>query len=252
MLLQTKALTRVYGEGRTSVYALWDTSFSVRRGEFVAVMGPSGSGKSTLMSLVGLLDQPTEGTLQLAGEETQTLDPDRLSALRNREIGFVFQSYNLLPRSTTVENVELPLIYSAVRGRKRRARAQEALELVGLSHRTDHWPSELSGGEQQRVAIARAVVTNPSLILADEPTGALDSRTGESILALFQDLNRAGRTIMMVTHDDHVASHATRILRLQDGTLISDEPVKTRDALSGPRSGEPRPTLTSPAGYNAT
>jgi putative ABC transport system ATP-binding protein len=163
--------------------------------------------------------------LVLAGEYTTKLDHDRLASLRNRKIGFVFQSYNLLARSTTLENVEMPLVYSGLRSSKRKGRARAALETVGLSHRLTHWPSQLSGGEQQRVAIARALAGDPALILADEPTGALDSRTGLSILALFQALNRSGRTIIMVTHDQHVARHARRILRLQDGMLIRDDPV---------------------------
>jgi putative ABC transport system ATP-binding protein len=225
MLLEAHRLTRRYGSGNTAVVALTETSFVVREGEFVAIMGPSGSGKSTLMNLVGLLDRPTSGRLVVAGEDTAGLDHDRLAALRNRRIGFVFQAYNLLARNTTLENVELPLVYSGLRSGRRRLRALAALEWVGLSHRIDHWPGELSGGEQQRVAIARALVGDPALILADEPTGALDSRTGLSILALFQSLNRAGRTIVMVTHDEHVARHARRILRLQDGALVADEPV---------------------------
>jgi putative ABC transport system ATP-binding protein len=225
MLLEAERLTRCYGSGAVAVNALTETSFTVSEGEFVAIMGPSGSGKSTLMSLVGLLDRPTSGRLVLAGEDTTGLDHDRLAALRNRRIGFVFQAYNLLARNTTLENVEMPLVYSGVRGRKRRLKAQAALEGVGLAHRMDHWPGELSGGEQQRVAIARALVTDPALVLADEPTGALDSRSGLSILALFQALHRAGRTILMVTHDEHVAGHAHRILRLQDGALVADVPV---------------------------
>ena len=225
MLLQAQRVMRRYGHGNSAVTALTETSFVIGEGEFVAIMGPSGSGKSTLMNLVGLLDCPTSGRLVIAGEDTTGLDHDRLAALRNRRIGFVFQAYNLLARSTTLENVELPLVYSGLPRGKRRVKALAALEAVGLSHRTDHWPGELSGGEQQRVAIARALVGDPALILADEPTGALDSRTGLSILALFQSLNRAGRTIVMVTHDEHVARHASRILRLQDGALVADEPV---------------------------
>jgi putative ABC transport system ATP-binding protein len=225
MLLEADGLTRRYGSGAVAVNALTETSFTVSEGEFVAIMGPSGSGKSTLMSLVGLLDRPTSGRLVLAGEDTTGLDHDRLAALRNRRIGFVFQAYNLLARNTTLENVEMPLVYSGLRGRKRRLKARAALEGVGLAHRMDHWPGELSGGEQQRVAIARALVTDPALVLADEPTGALDSRSGLSILALFQALHRAGRTILMVTHDEHVARHARRILRLQDGALVADVPV---------------------------
>src|SRR3954451_20155411 len=225
MLLEAQNLTRRYGQGDAAVTALRETSFAVADGEFVAVMGPSGSGKSTLMNLIGLLDRPSSGTLVLAGEQATKLDHDRLATLRNRKIGFVFQSYNLLARNTTLENVEMPLVYSGLRSSQRKEKARAALETVGLSHRVDHWPSQLSGGEQQRVAIARALVGDPALILADEPTGALDSRTGLSILALFQALNRSGRTIIVVTHDQHVARHARRVLRLQDGTLIRDDLV---------------------------
>ena len=225
MILEAHRLTRRYGVGDAAVNALTETTFAIGEGEFVAIMGPSGSGKSTLMNLIGVLDRPSSGRLVVAGEDTTGLDHDRLAALRNRSIGFVFQAYNLLARHTTLENVEMPLVYSGLPGRKRRLKALAALESVGLSHRIDHWPGELSGGEQQRVAIARALVGDPALILADEPTGALDSRTGLSILALFQSLNRAGRTIVMVTHDEHVARHASRILRLQDGALVADEPV---------------------------
>lgn len=225
MLLKACNLTRCYGQGDAAVKALRDTSFAIADGEFVAVMGPSGSGKSTLMNIIGLLDRPSSGTLIFAGEPATNLDHDRLASLRNRKIGFVFQSYNLLARNTTLENVEMPLVYSGLRSSERKGRARAALETVGLSHRADHWPGQLSGGEQQRVAIARALVGDPALILADEPTGALDSRTGLSILALFQALNRSGRTIIVVTHDEHVARHARRILRLQDGTLIRDDPV---------------------------
>jgi putative ABC transport system ATP-binding protein len=225
MLLEAHRLTRRYGAGDAGVKALNATSFAVAEAEFVAIMGPSGSGKSTLMNLIGLLDRPTSGRLLLAGEDTSGLDHDRLARLRNRRIGFVFQAYNLLARNTTLENVEMPLVYSSLRSSKRRPKARAALEMVGLSHRLDHWPSELSGGEQQRAAVARALVGDPALILADEPTGALDSHTGLSILALFQALNRTGRTIVMVTHDEHVARHARRVLRLQDGLLVSDDPV---------------------------
>lgn len=240
MLLEAVNLTRRYGAGEATVTALCDASFGVGEGEFVAIMGPSGSGKSTLMNLIGLLDRPTSGTLVLSGERTAQLRHDRLAALRNRRIGFVFQAYNLLARSTTVENVEMPLAYSGVPRSRRRARARAALARVGLGHRTDHWPSQLSGGEQQRVAIARALVGDPALILADEPTGALDSRTGLSILALFQALNRDGRTIIVVTHDHHVARHASRILKLQDGQIIADQRVENPiDAASALQGGTP-------------
>jgi putative ABC transport system ATP-binding protein len=228
MLLEADHLTRQYGAGDAAVTALQDTSFQVAEGEFVAVMGPSGSGKSTLMNLIGLLDRPTRGTLTLAGERTTRLGHDRLAALRNRKIGFVFQAYNLLGRNTTLENVEMPLVYSGMRKSKRKARARAVLEIVGLNHRIHHWPGQLSGGEQQRVAIARALVGDPALILADEPTGALDTKTGLGILALFQRLNRGGRTIILVTHDEHVARHAKRILKLQDGRLLADEQVSNQ------------------------
>src|ERR1043165_2669771 len=225
MLLDVLQLTRRYGMADAAVDALRETSFSVAEGEFVAIMGPSGSGKSTLMNLIGLLDRPTSGRLVFAGEDTTQLNHDQLAGLRNRRIGFVFQAYNLLARNSTLENVEMPLAYSRLRRSQRRLKAQAALEAVGLTHRVDHWPGELSGGEQQRAAIARALVGNPALILADEPTGALDSRTGESILSLFRSLNHDGRTIVMVTHDEHIARHARRIVRLQDGALVGDEPV---------------------------
>ena len=225
MLIEAHRLARRYGAGDAAVDALNEASFAIAEGEFVAIMGPSGSGKSTLMHLVGLLDRPTSGRLSLLGQDTTRLGHDELARLRNRRIGFLFQAYNLLPRSTTAENVELPLLYSGLDRRARRLKSRAALEAVGLAHRADHWPSELSGGEQQRAAIARALVGDPTLILADEPTGALDSKTGLRILAAFQALNRAGRTIVMVTHDAQVARHARRILRLHDGALVGDERV---------------------------
>jgi putative ABC transport system ATP-binding protein len=205
MLLEAHQLARRYGSGYAAVDALRETSFTVAEGEFVAIMGPSGSGKSTLMNLIGLLDRPTSGRLVLAGEDATLLDHDQLAKLRNCRIGFVF--------------------HAGVRRSQRHVRARAALEAVSLAHRVDHWPGELSGGEQQRVAIARALAGDPALILADEPTGALDTRTGLSILALFQSLNRMGRTVVVVTHDEHVARHARRILRLQDGALVADESV---------------------------
>jgi putative ABC transport system ATP-binding protein len=225
MLIEAHRLGRRYGAGHAAVDALREASFAIAEGEFVAIMGPSGSGKSTLMHLIGLLDRPTSGGLSLLGQDTTRLGHDALALLRNRRIGFLFQAYNLLPRGTTAENVELPLLYSGLDRRERRLKARAALEAVGLAHRADHWPSELSGGEQQRAAIARALVGDPTLILADEPTGALDSKTGLRILAAFQALNRAGRTIVMVTHDTQVARHARRVLRLRDGELVGDERV---------------------------
>jgi putative ABC transport system ATP-binding protein len=222
VLLVAENLTRRYGRGKTAVTALAGASFAIGPGEYVAIMGPSGSGKSTLMNLIGLLDRPSTGRLVFKGEEVTKLSHDRLAAIRNRDIGFVFQSYNLLPRQTALENVEMPLIYAGVRRKDRFRRALAALDAVGLAERSGHGPGELSGGEQQRVAIARALVGDPALILADEPTGALDSRTGANTLALFQALNAQGRTIIMITHDAAVARHARRIIQLRDGTIVED------------------------------
>ncbi len=222
------SLGKVHSAGGESVCALSEVTLRIAAGEFVAVMGPSGSGKSTLLNLFGLLDSPSSGTYRLDGEDASRLGPDRRAALRNRKLGVVFQNFNLLPRHTALENVELPLVYSAIGAAQRRRRAAETLDAVGLAHRRAHWPHQLSGGEQQRVAIARAMVNDPLLILADEPTGALDSRTGDAILALFQKLNRAGRTIVLVTHDPRVARHAGRIVTLYDGRVIGDVPVVER------------------------
>ena len=225
MLIRTEGLTRRYRLAGEDVAALRGVSLEIAAGEFVAVMGPSGSGKSTLMNLLGLLDTPTAGRYALDGEEVATLDPDRQAALRNRKIGFVFQAFNLLPRSTTLENVEVPLIYGGVAPSERRRRAERALGMMGLRHRFGPLPAQLSGGEQQRVAIARAIVTEPRVLLADEPTGALDSWTGLTVIALFQALHRAGRTILLITHDPAVARHADRILHLADGRVVADERV---------------------------
>ena len=225
-LIRLVELARDYRAGETVVHALRGVTLDVRPGEFVAVMGPSGSGKSTLLSLVGLLDRPTAGRQLLDGRDVGALDADSAARLRNREIGFVFQSFNLLARSTALENVELPLIYAGVARAERRRRATAALQQVGLGHRLGHWPRQLSGGEQQRVAIARALVGDPRLILADEPTGALDSRTGRDILGLLAALNRAGRTVLLVTHDAAVARWASRIIAMADGTVVGDEAVR--------------------------
>jgi putative ABC transport system ATP-binding protein len=229
-LIEARDLSRVYELDGGRVVALDRVSLDIDDGDFVAVMGPSGSGKSTFMNLVGCLDRPTMGGYRLAGAAVETLNANGLAALRNREIGFVFQQFNLLPRTDALGNVELPMIYAGVERRARHARAMSALERVGLADRAHHRPTQLSGGQQQRVAIARALVNNPSLLLADEPTGALDSRTALEILALFQALNREGSTIVLVTHDADVARHARRVVRFKDGHVISDERQAPRDA----------------------
>ncbi len=221
MLIRVESIGKTYTLGSVPVTALSGVSFSVEAGEFVSIMGPSGSGKSTLMNLIGLLDVPSEGKYWLEGTEVSGLTDDRLAEIRNRRIGFVFQNFQLLPRASAVENVELPLDYAGVFGARRKA--MTALDRVGLAARAKHRPNELSGGERQRVAIARALVTEPALVLADEPTGNLDSRTGEEILALFGELNRQGVTMVVVTHDAGVARHGQRILHIRDGQLVRDE-----------------------------
>jgi len=216
-------LSKTYYMGSVEVPALQGVSFQIERGEFVAVMGPSGSGKSTLMNLLGCLDTPTSGSYLLDGEEVAQLDGNELSSVRARKLGFVFQQYNLLPRQSAVRNVEMPLIYRGVPGRERRTRARTALEIVGMAERVDHRPSELSGGQQQRVAIARALAGSPAVILADEPTGALDSKTSAEIMTILQRLNREqGLTIVMVTHEADVAAYARRVLTMRDGRLVAD------------------------------
>ena len=241
-----------YGGGR--IEALREITLRVDEGEYVAIMGASGSGKSTLMNLLGLLDQPTAGEYFLDNEDVSHLSVDRQAGLRCRKIGFVFQSYNLLPRQRAVENVELPLIYAGVGATERRRVAVAALADVGLSHRLYHWPDQLSGGEQQRVAIARALVNNPRIILADEPTGALDSATGQQILGLFQLLNNFGHTIVIVTHDPGVARQAKRVVTLSDGKLVSDERIGggTEEApgARAPAKVFPRPPDATSDGYS--
>ncbi len=235
-LIGIRGITKTYRMGReVVVQALRGVDLDVGRGELVAVVGPSGSGKSTLMNVLGCLDVPDSGSYRLAGTEVRTLSDDQLAAIRNRRIGFIFQTFNLLPRLNAVENVELPLVYGGD-GHERRPRALRSLELVGLGDRIRHRPSELSGGQQQRVAIARALLNDPDLVLADEPTGNLDSRSSAEILAIFQRLNDEGRTVVMVTHEPDVAAHCKRIVRMRDGVVWSDEPVasprRAEDALA--------------------
>ena len=216
-------VTKTYGNGRLSVTALEAVDLTVERGDFVAIMGPSGSGKSTLMNIIGCLDIPTKGRFSLDGVDVRTLDEARLAEVRLRKIGFVFQSFNLIPRTSAVENVELPLTYAGVKPKDRRRRALDALAAVGLGDRADHVPSELSGGQQQRAAVARALVSDPALLLADEPTGNLDSGSTAEVMALFARINAEGRTVVIITHEDEVASFARRVVRLRDGRIVSDE-----------------------------
>ncbi|MEN9678187.1 MAG: hypothetical protein RIS76_4083 [Verrucomicrobiota bacterium] len=222
-LIRIHELTRRYVMGSETVHALRGVSLTIGKGEYLAIMGPSGSGKSTLMNLLGCLDTPSTGTYELNGTNVADMDDNALAEVRNREIGFVFQSFNLLPRSDALHNVELPLIYAGVPAVERREQARQALTNVGLAERMHHRPNELSGGQRQRVAVARALVNNPSIVLADEPTGNLDSRTGEEILALFETLSRRGNTIIVVTHEEEVAQHARRIIRIRDGLIAADE-----------------------------
>ncbi|MGW8271511.1 MAG: ABC transporter ATP-binding protein [Burkholderiales bacterium] len=229
-LIHTQGLEKIYRLGESEVHALAGVSIDIAEGEFVAVMGPSGSGKSTFMNLIGCLDRPTQGRYALGGQDVSTLDSDALAGMRNRSIGFVFQNFNLLARTPAIENVELPLVYAGVPAPERRARASEMLARVGLEGRVHHLPSQLSGGQQQRVAIARALVTRPLLILADEPTGALDSHTSLELMALFQELNRGGMTVVIVTHEPDVARFAGRVLRFLDGRVVADEANDALDA----------------------
>ena len=221
-VIELRDVAKIYGSGDTVVRAVDGVDLVVERGDYVAVMGASGSGKSTLMNIIGCLDLPTRGRYALDGVDTRRLDERQQALIRNRKIGFVFQSFNLIPRTTALRNVELPMAYARVRRPERRSRALRALEQVGLGDRVDHRPSELSGGQQQRVAIARAIATDPVLLLADEPTGALDTRSTDEVLALFDDLNADGRTLVVITHEEQVARRAKRVLHMRDGRIISD------------------------------
>jgi len=225
MIIQIENLFKVYRNGSLEVTALRDISFGVEEGEFVSIMGQSGSGKSTLMNILGCLDTMSQGKYYLDSEDVSRITGKMLAQIRNRKIGFVFQSYNLLPRLNALQNVELPMIYAGTRGKVRRQAALDALDRVGLTERVHHKPSELSGGQKQRVAIARALVNTPAILLADEPTGNLDSRSGEEIMGIFQRLNREGVTIVMVTHEPDIAEHTNRIVAFKDGRIIRDEPV---------------------------
>ncbi len=236
-LIRLQKISRRYQMGAETVHALREVTLEIGRGDYVAIMGPSGSGKSTLMNLIGCLDTPTSGLYELNGVQVSEMDDNQLAEIRNKEIGFVFQTFNLLARSDALRNVELPLIYAGVPADKRRRIALEALANVGLSDRVHHKPNELSGGQRQRVAVARALVNKPSILLADEPTGNLDSKTGAEIMTLFQQLSRQGNTIIVVTHEEDVAKHARRIVRLRDGLIAGDESVVEGRATRG--DGQP-------------
>ncbi len=226
-VIEIEDITKVYQMGETEVHALRGATLNIFEGDMAAIMGPSGSGKSTLMNIIGCLDQPTAGLYKLDGVDVHTLTDNQLAEIRNRKIGFVFQQFNLLPRTTALQNVELPLIYSGTSSRQRKERATVALEAVGLGDRTHHHPNELSGGQQQRVAIARALVNDPAIILADEPTGNLDSKSGAEIMSIFQRLNREeGMTIIFVTHDPRIAQHTRRVISIYDGQIVNDEAVQ--------------------------
>ena len=245
-LISVENLTRVYTVGQEEVRALDGVSFDVRRGEWVAVVGQSGSGKSTLMNLIGALDTPSGGSYRINGQDVEKLSDDQLADLRNTEIGFVFQTFQLLSRSTALANVELPLVYRGLPRKERREKAEKALESVGLANRMHHKPNELSGGQRQRVAIARALVGNPSLLLADEPTGNLDSTTGEDIMRLFGELNGRGHTILLVTHEPRLAARCPRAIRLSDGKVVADGPGAQVASLGAPQA-PPRPPIPGAA-----
>ena len=229
-IIRMQGVSKIYKSGQIQVEALKNISFNIKEKEFVSIMGPSGSGKSTLLNLVGCLDHPTSGTYELAGNQVDKLSDSKMSDVRNQFIGFVFQSFHLLPRMTAIKKVEIPLIYRGMSDKKRRELAENALELVGLKDRMTHLPAQLSGGQQQRVAIARAIVGNPSIILADEPTGALDSKSGELIMELFVELNeKNSMTVVQVTHEEFIAEYGSRIIRLVDGQIVSDDVVEVKN-----------------------
>jgi putative ABC transport system ATP-binding protein len=240
-LIELKDVTKIYRMGDVELAALRGVSLQIAQGEFTAVMGASGSGKSTLMNLLGCLDRPTSGTYRLDGQEISSLTNDELARLRNQTLGFVFQNFNLLSRTSALENVELPLLYSGVPADQRRARARESLVRVGLGDRLDHHPNQMSGGQQQRVAIARALVNRPRVILADEPTGNLDSRTSIDVMALFQELGRTGITVLLVTHEPDIATYATRVVVMLDGQIRSDVKQEQKAAVPHPEGSEAHP-----------
>lgn len=227
-IINIEHIAKIYQVGSEEVHALADVSLKIDKNEYLAIMGPSGSGKSTLMNILGCLDTPTKGLYDFKGENVSEMSDNELAKIRNREIGFVFQTFNLLPRSDALHNVELPLIYAGVPSSERKEKARQALINVGLGDRIHHKPNELSGGQRQRVAVARALVTEPAIILADEPTGNLDSKTGEEIMGLFHDIHEQGNTIIIVTHEEYIAKHAARIIRVRDGNVESDENVENR------------------------
>jgi len=245
-LIHARDLTKVYSMGDQTVHALRGVSLDIEAADFVAIMGASGSGKSTLMNILGCLDLPSSGQYELAGEAVQAMQGDQLASIRNRRIGFVFQQFNLLPRTSALENVELPMVYAGVNGGTRRKRALAALQQVGLGERSSHTPSELSGGQQQRVAIARALVNQPQLILADEPTGALDSQTSEDIMRLLTDLNRQGLTVVLVTHESDIAAWARRRIVFRDGLMVQDVEQKSAPQWAAVEPAAGRPTGVAP------